>query len=111
MSAIDPQITAMPPGQALPRDNGELVFASPWEARIFALAVALHQGGHYPWRDFSAHLAQKIATAEQQAADSTYYQRWLQALEQLLLDRALITPAELNARAAVLATADDHSHG
>lgn len=104
--SIDPQITDLP----LPRNNGELVFQSPWEARAFALAIALNQSGHFPWRDFSAALAQKIATAEQQADDSTYYQRWLQALEQLLADQALVPPQVLNIRAADLAAQDNHPH-
>ena len=29
---------------APPRDNGELVFAEPWESRAFGLAVTLHDG-------------------------------------------------------------------
>ena len=38
---------------ALPRANGELVFAQPWQARAFGIAVALNESGAYPWRDFT----------------------------------------------------------
>ena len=37
---------------ALPRDNGELVFSAPWEARAFALAVALVDRLDLPWDAF-----------------------------------------------------------
>ena len=30
---------------APPRDNGELVFAAPWESRAFGLALALNEAG------------------------------------------------------------------
>ena len=32
---------------ALPRENGELVFQAPWEARAFGLAVALNEKDLY----------------------------------------------------------------
>ena len=35
------RITDMPGEMALPRQNGELVFATPWEARAFGLGGCL----------------------------------------------------------------------
>lgn len=90
---------------ALPRSNGELIFASPWEARAFGMAVALNDEGVYAWRELSAGLA----AAERAGSESTYYERWLQALESLALAHGLVTESELEAKMTDL-THDDHHH-
>ena len=103
------QITDMQGEVALPRQNGELVFATPWEARAFGLAVALQENGVYEWREFSAALAAEIARAEQAGNTSTYYERWLSSLEKLLVANGLVTPAEVSDRVASHAAHDDHA--
>ena len=94
---------------ALPRQNGELVFATPWEARAFGLAVALQENGVYEWRQFSAALAAEIARAEQVGNASTYYERWLLSLEKLLIANGLLMPSEISDRMASHAAHDDHA--
>ena len=94
---------------ALPRQNGELVFATPWEARAFGLAVALQESGVYGWQEFSAALAAEIARAEQAGDTSTYYERWLSSLEKLLTANGLLTPSEITDRMASHAAHDDHA--
>ncbi|MCH9672820.1 MAG: nitrile hydratase accessory protein [Gammaproteobacteria bacterium] len=91
----------------VPRDNGELVFAEPWEARAFGMAVALSEQGRYPWHDFSEVLAAKTAAAEGDGVELPYYERWLSVLETLALERGLVSEAELAARTAQY-HADDH---
>ena len=103
------QITDMPGEMALPRQNGELVFATPWEARAFGLAVALQESGVYEWREFSAALAAEIARAEQAGDTSTYYERWLLSLEKLLTANGLLTPWEITDHVALHAAHDDHA--
>lgn len=110
MAQIDRQITDMEGDSALPRDNGELLFEAPWEARAFALAVALNESGRYPWRDFSAELAAQIRRAEEGGEDSGYYERWLRSLESLLLEKGLVGDGELQVRKAEIAAADEHGH-
>lgn len=94
----------------LPRKNGELVFETPWEARVFGIAVALNESGAYAWQDFSAGLAAEIARAEEAGAGSSYYERWMQALEKLAVEKGLVSPGELEARAAECALHEDHDH-
>ncbi|MEE3259386.1 MAG: nitrile hydratase accessory protein [Candidatus Latescibacterota bacterium] len=106
--SVDRKVANMPEELALPRTNGELVFATPWEARAFGIAIALNEGGTYAWRNFSEGLAAQVAAAERAGIDSTYYERWLEALAQLALAQGLITAAELNAKMADLE--DDHHH-
>ena len=103
------QITDMQGDMALPRHNGELVFATPWEARAFGLAVALQESGVYGWREFSAALAAEIARAEQAGDTSTYYERWLLSLEKLLLANGLVTSSEIIHRMTSHAAHDDHA--
>ena len=94
---------------ALPRENGELIFQAPWEARAFGLAVALNEKDLYQWREFSSQLALEIATAEQNNDPSNYYARWVASLEELVIDRGLISREQLDAKTAEYAS-DIHDH-
>ena len=94
----------------LPRQNGELVFAAPWEARAFGLAVALSERGVYAWGEFSRELAEQIAAGEEQGEAEGYYQRWLESLEHLALEKGLVQQGELEARMAELEAQDEHQH-
>jgi len=42
---------------SLPRDGDEPVFAAPWQAQVFALAVKLSEQGHFSWQEWAAALA------------------------------------------------------
>ncbi|WP_424946162.1 nitrile hydratase accessory protein [Candidatus Spongiihabitans sp.] len=76
------------PGQ--PRADGELVFAAPWQARTFAMAVQLNQSGLFEWKEWAALLASNIAEFEQHNAiedSDTYYRLWQQTLEQIVAEK------------------------
>ncbi len=91
---------------APPRDNGELVFAAPWESQAFGVAMALHEAGAFGWEDFRQQLIAEIGAWEAEGRgreDWSYYRCWLRALERLLADRGLVAGEDLRARAAVLA--------
>ena len=111
-AALDRRIANMDEHIALPRQNGELVFAAPWEACAFGLAVALNEGGMYDWRDFSQGLAAHITAAERHGVPSGYYERWLATLEELVVAKGMVTPEELAGRLAEYASGahDDHEH-
>jgi nitrile hydratase accessory protein len=74
------------------------VFAEPWQAQAFAMAVALHQRGLFSWPEWADALSRQI-TAAQAAGDAdlgdTYYQHWLTALESLVAAKGASSPAEL----------------
>ena len=93
--AVDERIAYLDGQAALPRKNGELVFQAPWEGRAFGMAVVLNDKGAYPWEEFRSRLAENIAGGE-----PDYYHSWLEALEKLLVDGGILTPAEIEARAA-----------
>lgn len=93
-----PRIAEIARESALPRLNGELVFRAPWEGRAFGAAVALSDAGTYPWPDFSAQLAAEIGAEGAAASPETYYERWLTALEHVLIERGIVTPEEIEIR-------------
>lgn len=82
----------------MPQAEGEPVFAEPWMAQAFALAVQLHERGLFAWPDFAAALAAEIAAA-QHVGDAdlgdAYYRHWLAALEALVEARGAASALEL----------------
>jgi nitrile hydratase accessory protein len=97
---------------AVPRRNGELVFAAPWEGRIFGLAVALSENRAFAWDAFRDRLVAEIAAAEEHDDGSSYYERWLASFERLLLEIGVLTADELDARTAEFTAGlyDEHEH-
>lgn len=89
----------------LPREKEGPVFAEPWEAQAFALAVKLSEAGHFTWTEWAAALGAELkAAAERGAPDdgSRYYQHWLAALERLVTERGLADREDLVARQRAL---------
>jgi nitrile hydratase accessory protein len=85
----------------LPRDAGGPVFAEPWEAQAFALAVELSARGHFSWKEWAAALAAELTAAAGRGDPddgSRYYERWLTALERLLAAKGITDPAALVVR-------------
>ena len=80
---------------AVPRRNGELVFDAPWQGRAFGMAVALSEGGLFPWEEFRQALIREIAAAEARGGEFRYYDAWLAALEQVLAGRGLLIPEQI----------------
>ena len=99
----------------LPRDEGGLVFAEPWQAQAFALAVRLSEQGHFTWKEWAATLAEEIKVAADRGEPddgSAYYHRWLAALERLVTAKGLSDSAALSARKEAWADAYRHTpHG
>ena len=99
---------------APPRRNGELVFDAPWQSRAFGLAVALHEAGAVDYQDFQAHLISEIAGWEgahdRDDATWSYYERWLDALERIVVERGLASGSELEAEARAVAHRHAHDH-
>ncbi len=110
-TSIDRAITNMDESVQLPRENGELVFEAPWEARVFGLAVVLCERGCYRWKEFSEALASEIRAADEAGEESTYYERWLRALRRLTSKKALLGDREVERMLEQVAAEDDHAPG
>lgn len=92
-----------------PRDNGEFVFAAPWERRVFGLTIALCRSQASDWESFRQRLIARIA----EDGARPYWQSWAAALEDLLAGTSMLTPTELDARQRELRArppGHDHRH-
>lgn len=90
------------PGQ--PRDEAGPVFAEPWQAQAFALAVQLSEAGYFTWTEWAETLGAELRAAGEDDG-SSYYETWLRALERLSLVKGLTDAATLNSRTAAWADA------
>ena len=84
-----------------PFPETEPVFAEPWQAQAFALAVRLSEQGHFTWKEWAAALASELKDAKDrgEADDGTrYYHHWLAALERLVGAKGLTDPQAMLAR-------------
>lgn len=107
--------TALATLPGMPTDRDGPVFAEPWEAHAFALAVSLHESGLFTWPEWAQALALQIAAAQATGdADlgDTYYRHWLAALEALVAAKGASSRAELDRyRDAWDRAADRTPHG
>jgi nitrile hydratase accessory protein len=95
--------------------DGGPVFAEPWQAQAFALAVRLSAQGHFTWKEWADALAAELAAAAARGEPddgSHYYHHWLAALERLVSSKGLTDPAALMERKEAWADAYRHTpHG
>lgn len=77
-----------------PRDNGEIVFAAPWERRVFGLTVAACRSGACDWETIRKRLIRRIAEDDMRP----YWRSWAAALEDVLEETAVLTRRELDER-------------
>jgi nitrile hydratase accessory protein len=83
------------------RDEDGPVFAEPWQAQAFALAVKLSEQGYFTWKEWSTALSDELnaATSRGEPDDGTrYYHHWLVALERLVTAKGLADSAALVGR-------------
>jgi nitrile hydratase accessory protein len=110
LSALDPTLSSehLSDLPRLPRDEGGPVFAEPWQAQAFALAVKLSEQGHFTWKEWAAALANELQAAARRGESddgSRYYEHWLAALERLVTAKGLADPTALLTRKEAWATA------
>ena len=78
----------------LPKDADGPVFAEPWEAQAFAMAVKLNEAGVFQWTEWADTLGAEIRSHP----DRPYYESWLAALETLVEVKGVLTGTERLAR-------------
>jgi nitrile hydratase accessory protein len=85
----------------IPRDAEGPVFKAPWEAQAFAMAVALHEGGAFTWKEWATSLAEVIGEVQRRGEvddGSEYYRHWLTALERIVARKGIVADALLDRR-------------
>lgn len=94
-----------------------LTFAAPWNARAFALVIALSERDFFTLKDFQAELIATIGNHEKTGCITTeeeYYTHWIEALTALLKRRDLLTAEAIAAvedkLLAAAASIREHQH-
>lgn len=90
--------------RGLPVDKDGPVFAEPWQAQAFALALQLSEAGHFTWAEWVETLSAVLCDAPPDDG-SSYYARWLVALERICLAKSLTESTTLDGRARAWADA------
>jgi nitrile hydratase accessory protein len=79
-------------------------FAEPWEARAFAIAIALSESGRIEWDEFRERLIAEIGAADRANTEAAhYYECWLRALERVLAAKQIASVAEIEHSAESIA--------
>ena len=115
LSELDSQPGRLGDLPSLPRDEEGPVFAEPWQAQAFALAVKLSEQGHFTWKEWAAALAEELQGAADRGEPddgSHYYEHWVAALERLVTSKDLTSGEALLTRKEAWADAYRHTpHG
>jgi nitrile hydratase accessory protein len=77
----------------LPTEDEEPTFDAPWQARAFALAVAVTDGDAPDWHAFQRELVAAIDDGvgeDREDTEEAYYRGWLTAIETLLVERGTV---------------------
>lgn len=74
----------------LPADADGPVFAAPWEAQAFAMAVKLNEAGVFAWPEWAEVLGREIHAHPERP----YYESWLAALEAIIEAKGVVTMPE-----------------
>ena len=101
-------VAAFAAAEGMPHDGDGPVFAEPWQAQAFALAVRLSEAGFFTWQEWADELTtvlREAATREPRDDGSHYYDHWLSALERLCLSKGLTNSQALNDRRTAWAEA------
>ena len=96
MAATREEIDNLP---SLPRDESGPVFAEPWQAKAFAMALKLHERGLFTWSEWADTLSEEITRAQNDGdpdLGDTYYEHWLRALERLVMAKGAANPNALD---------------
>jgi nitrile hydratase accessory protein len=87
--------------EGIPRDADGPVFAAPWQAQAFAIALTLQQRGIFTWAEWAemlgaARARARAATAGAPDTGETYYQDWLATLERMVTAKGLADAGALS---------------
>lgn len=101
---------------APPRLNGELVFAEPWESRVFGMAMSLADQKLFSWDEFRDALIARIQAWEAAPPEGecwSYYQCWANALQDVVIAKQVLSADVIGSRISELADRPagyDHGH-
>lgn len=86
-----------------PVERDEATFHAEWEQRVFAIVLITMARGHCNMDEFR-HAIERMAPA--QYLDASYFERWLAAIESLLVEHDVVDADDLEALTADYATGE-----
>jgi len=86
------------------REENEPVFHEDWEGRVLGILFSTFVAGHYNV-DMFRHAIERMGPAEY--LETSYYEHWLHACEILLVERGVLTEAEIKEKIASLRQAGE----
>ncbi len=93
-----------PNPNAIPREENEPVFHEEWEGRTMALNRALRAGSHYSLDEFR-YAMERIEPSLYLRC--SYFERWLEGLITITVEKGLITRQEFDAKVADLTAGNE----
>lgn len=96
----------LPEVSSIPREDDEPVFREPWEARIFAIIVSLHNQGMFEWKAFQELLIEEIGRTESAGDFRDYYANWTAAAEKLIQSLDIAHQDEIDVEVSKLLPVD-----
>ena len=92
------------------------MFEAPWQGRVFGMARAMADAGHYSWDEFRACLIRRVGAwdeapheGSEDAGHYHYYDHFLQAFEDVLQGKGVVEGDLLRKRFESLTTRP-HGH-
>jgi len=121
---FDNTISEIRKKEDLPESADELNFEAPWQARAFSIVLSLYQNGQFEWNEFQSRLIEEVqnddSTTAENPLESVYYEQWISALENLLVEKDICDHDEIIERSNEFSTGKrdasefvpgaDHSH-
>jgi len=95
----------------LPRDNDGPLFAEPWQAQAFAVVVELIDAKKITRTEWADRLGAVLKDAEEEGdydSAARYYDHWLKALEELVVEKDLAGRAHLSSERESIRDNDHH---
>ena len=121
---FDKTISEIRQKEELPEDAGNINFQAPWQARAFSIVLSLYEKDLFTWNEFQSRLIEQVQDEDHaqinNQPESVYYQQWISALENLLVEKGICNPEEIIERSSEFASGKrdasefvpgaDHSH-
>lgn len=94
MNAFEPALSGSP---GLPKSNeGDPVFAEPWQAEAFAMTVRLHEKGVFSSSEWAEALSHELYQPGRRADASDYFDCWVAALSRLVTELSITSQDHLD---------------
>jgi len=121
---FDKTISEIRQKEELPEDADNINFQAPWQARAFSIVLSLYEKDLFTWNEFQSRLIEQVQDEDHaqinNQLESVYYQQWISALENLLVEKGICNPEEIIERSSEFASGErdasefvpgaDHSH-